>query len=172
MALHDNFELANQRAEKRQAAIPRAVSAHYDRKSGRVVISLSSKLEVSFSPDEAQGLGNAKPSATRENRDQPIRLRDSFSEDRRRPLPAGLVGGLSRLKKWMASRLGQVGGLSRSSGQESGFTDEWEGLAEDRKAVSIGSDGDPCDRAKGRPLESRRHNRALAKLSPQVSTGD
>ena len=56
-----DFERANHRGRGRRAAVPRAVSAHYDRKNGRVVISLSSKLDVSFSPRDAQGLENAKP---------------------------------------------------------------------------------------------------------------
>ncbi len=54
MALHDNFKLANQRARDLQAGIPRAVSAHYDRASGRVVVELSSKIAVSFRPVDAQ----------------------------------------------------------------------------------------------------------------------
>ena len=48
MASRDDFKLANQL----EARIPRAVSAHYDRKTGRIVIHLSSKLIVSFSPAE------------------------------------------------------------------------------------------------------------------------
>jgi len=42
-----------------QATIPRAVSARYDRRSGHVVVHLTSKLIVSFSPRDAQGLEDA-----------------------------------------------------------------------------------------------------------------
>ena len=66
MAIHDNFELANRRAKELQAAVPRAVAAHYDRASGRIVIHLSSNLDVSFSPHDAEGLENAKPSRLEE----------------------------------------------------------------------------------------------------------
>ena len=66
MVLRDSFELANRCAKDLQAAIPRAVSAHYDRTRGHVVIHLSSKLIVSFSPHDAQGLGNARPSQLEE----------------------------------------------------------------------------------------------------------
>ncbi len=62
MALHDNFELANQPARELQQAVPKAVSAHYDRKSGHIVINLASKLTLSFSPRDAQELENARPS--------------------------------------------------------------------------------------------------------------
>lgn len=62
MALDENFALANQRATNLQETVPRAVAACYDRKTGRVVIQLSSKLTISFSPHDAQGLERAKPS--------------------------------------------------------------------------------------------------------------
>jgi len=52
MALRDDFELANQRAKDLEGSVPRVVGAHYDRQAGRVVIQLSSKLIVSFSPDD------------------------------------------------------------------------------------------------------------------------
>jgi hypothetical protein len=54
MASRDDFERANRRAKDLQAAVPRAVSAHYDRKTGRIVIDLSSKLIVSVSPVSAE----------------------------------------------------------------------------------------------------------------------
>src|SRR5260370_39587572 len=66
MASHDDFEPANQRAKDLHARIPRAVSAHYDRKTGRIVIHLSSKLIVSFSPADAEGLEGAQPSQLKE----------------------------------------------------------------------------------------------------------
>src|ERR1017187_5735733 len=60
MALRDDFELANQRAKGLQRSVPRVVAAHYDRKTGRVVIQLSSKLIVSFSPGDVEGLEDVK----------------------------------------------------------------------------------------------------------------
>src|SRR6266496_854849 len=61
MATHDHFALANRRAKQLQAATPKAIAAHYDRASGRIVVRLRSRLDVSFSPHDAQGLKNAKP---------------------------------------------------------------------------------------------------------------
>jgi len=114
MALHDSFELANQRAKERQAAIPKAISARYDRKSRRVVIDLSSKLGLSFSPHDAQGLENAKPSQLEEIEISPSGFGIHFPKlDADLYLPALLEGFLGS-RKWMASRLGQVGGQSRS----------------------------------------------------------
>ena len=48
MASSDDFKQANRRAKDMEARIPRAVSASYDRKTGRIVVHLSSNLIVSF----------------------------------------------------------------------------------------------------------------------------
>ena len=48
MAVHDNFGLANRRAKELQASVPKAIAAHYDRENDRIVIRLSSRLDVSF----------------------------------------------------------------------------------------------------------------------------
>lgn len=114
MESRDNFELANQKARKLQASLPRAVSAHYDRRIGRVVIRLNTKLDVAFSPHDAEGLENATPS-----RLEPIEISPSGfglhlpKLDADIYLPALLEGFLGS-RKWMASRLGATGGRSRS----------------------------------------------------------
>ncbi|MGD0793042.1 MAG: DUF2442 domain-containing protein [Terriglobales bacterium] len=114
MALLDNFELANQRARDLQEAIPRAVSAHYDRKSGHIVIELSSRLILSFSPHDAQGLQNAKPSQLDEIEVTPSGFGIHFPKLDADLYVPGLMEGFLGSKKWMASRLGQLGGQSRS----------------------------------------------------------
>jgi hypothetical protein len=49
MALRDDFEFASERASRElEGSLPRAVAAHYDRKTGRIVVDLNSKLIVSF----------------------------------------------------------------------------------------------------------------------------
>lgn len=119
MAMYDSFELANRRAKDLQAAIPKAVAAHYDRRSGRVVIHLSSRLDVSFSPRDAQGLENAKPSQLDEIEISPSGLGIHFPKlDADLYLPSLLEGFLGS-KKWMASRLGQIGGKSKSAAKRS-----------------------------------------------------
>ncbi len=114
MALHDDFEVANQRAEELQEAIPKAVSAHYDRKSGHIVIELSSKLILSFSPRDAQGLENAKPSQLDEIEITPSGFGIHFPKLDADLYVPGLLEGFLGSKKWMASRLGQLGGQSKS----------------------------------------------------------
>src|SRR5260370_8910865 len=115
MELHDNFELANKHAKDQQAAIRRAVSARYDRKNGRIVIHLSSNVDLSFSPHDAQGLEKAKPSQLEEIEISPSGFGIHFPKlDADLYLPAILEGFLGS-KKWMASRLGQMGGRSKSA---------------------------------------------------------
>src|ERR1700719_5266247 len=106
--------MANRRGERLRGSAPHAVAAQYDRATGRVVIHLSSKLDVSFSPHDAQGQENAKPSQLEEIEISPSGFGIHFPKlDADLYLPAIFQGFLGS-RKWMASRLGQVGGKSRS----------------------------------------------------------
>ncbi|HVI80037.1 MAG TPA: DUF2442 domain-containing protein [Candidatus Acidoferrum sp.] len=114
MALPENSERANEQGESLKKAFPHAVSARFDRASGRVVIELSSKLAVSFSPQDAQGLEHARPSELDRIEVTPSGFGLHFPKlDADLYLPALLEGFLGS-KRWMAARLGQVGGKSRS----------------------------------------------------------
>src|ERR1700674_5446347 len=114
MGTSDHFEAANRRAKDLQSSVPRALAAHYDRTSGRIVMRLSSRLDVSFSPRDAQGLEHARPSQL-----DPIQISPSgfgiyFPKlDADLYLP-GLLEGFLGSKKWMGARLGQIGGQSQS----------------------------------------------------------
>lgn len=114
MALHENLELANQRARELQASIPQAVSARYDRKSGHIVIHLSSRLILSFSPRDAQGLEGAKPSELDEIDISPSGFGLHFPKLDADLYVPGLLEGFLGSRKWMASRLGWLGGQSTS----------------------------------------------------------
>ena len=114
MALRDVFELANQRAQDLEGSVPRVVDAHYDRKAGRVVIQLSSKLIVSFSPGDVEGLEGAGASQLSEIEISPSGFGLHFPAVDADIYVPGLLGGILGSKKWMASRLGQIGGQSRS----------------------------------------------------------
>jgi Protein of unknown function (DUF2442) len=108
------FKSANRRAKKLQETLPKAVSAHYDRKSGHIVIHLSSKLILSFSQLDAQGLENGKPSQLDEIEITPSGFGIHFPRLNADLYVPGLLEGFLGSKKWMASRLGQAGGQSRS----------------------------------------------------------
>ena len=118
MASRDDFEQANQRAKDLEARIPRAVSAHYDRKTGRIVIQLSSKLIVSFSPGDVEGLEDARPSQLNQIEISPSGFGIHFpAVDADLHIP-GLLEGFLGSETWMASRLGQIGGRSRSKAKK------------------------------------------------------
>ena len=100
MASHDDFEMANKRGKELQEALPRAVSAHYDRKSGQIVINLSSRLILSFSPRDIQGLEYAKPSQLSAIEISPSGFGIHFPKlDADLYLP-GLLEGFVGSKKW------------------------------------------------------------------------
>jgi len=136
MASHDDFEMANKRGKELQEALPRAVSAHHDRKSGQIVINLSSRLILSFSPRDIQGLEYAKPSQLSAIEISPSGFGIHFPKlDADLYLP-GLLEGFVGSKKWMAARLGQSGGQSRSRAKKTASRSNGRLGGRPKKAVS------------------------------------
>ena len=114
MVSRNSVELASKRGEQLRREFPHAVAARYDRASGKIVVELSSKLTLSFSPQDAQGLENATPAQLGEIELSPSGLGVHFPKlDADLYIP-GLLEGFMGSKKWMAARLGQAGGQSRS----------------------------------------------------------
>ena len=119
MELDKQIEQASWRAMELQASHPRAESARYDRGLKRVVIVLSSRLEVSFAPEDAEGLAGARPSQLEQIEISPSGFGIHFPKlDADLYLPALLEGFLGS-KRWMASRLGAEGGKQRSAAKAS-----------------------------------------------------
>lgn len=115
MERNKQIEMANQRGSKLQSESIRAASAHYDRRTGRVVIRLSTGIDISFSPRDAQGLEHATPSQLVKIEISPSGLGIHFPKiDADLYLPALLMGFWGS-RKWMAARLGALGGKSRSA---------------------------------------------------------
>lgn len=115
MAGYDKYELADRRGERVRASVPKAIAARYDRASGRIVIHLSSGIDVSFSPRDAQGLETAKPSQLDEIEISPSGLGIHFPKLNADLYLPGLLEGFLGSRRWMASRLGQAGGKSRTA---------------------------------------------------------
>jgi hypothetical protein len=114
----DDFDAAMERARKLREKFPRAVSAHYDRANDRVVVELSSKLAVSFRPGDAQGLEHAKAADLAEIELSPSGFGIHFPRlDADLYVPALLEGFLGS-RKWMAARMGEIGGQSRSKAKK------------------------------------------------------
>ncbi len=118
MGVLDEFERANQRAEKKRERFPAAVKAWYDRRIDRVRVRLSSGVELAFPPNIAQGLEKAKTSQLEAIEITPSGFGIHFPKlDADLYLPA-LVEGFFGSKRWMASRLGASGGKSRSAAKK------------------------------------------------------
>jgi len=114
MILRDDFKLANERAREMKGNVPRVVAAHYDRKTGRIVLELSSKVIVSFSPRDAEGLEDARPSQVNAIEISPSGFGIHFPELDADLYVPGILEGFLGSKRWMASRMGQIGGQSGS----------------------------------------------------------
>lgn len=114
MATNNDIRLANIRGKDLHAAIPHAINARYDRGTGRVVITLSSRVDLSFSPRDAQGLGHAKPSQLDAIEISPSGFGIHFPKlDADLYLPS-LLEGMLGSRRWMAAKLGRAGGRSTS----------------------------------------------------------
>jgi Protein of unknown function (DUF2442) len=123
------------------ARIPRAVSARYARKTGRIVVRLSSGLIVSFSPRDVEGLENVSPSQLSEIEISPSGFDLHFpamatDADADIYLP-GLLEGFLGSKTWMASRLGQIGGRSKSADKQAASRANGKLGGRPRKAASL-----------------------------------
>ena len=103
---------ATQRGKEMRATNPMAVAAYYNRKAKRVVVSLSTKIEVMFNPSDVQGLENAKPSQLEEIEVTPSGFGLYFPELDEGINVLNLLEGTIGSRKWMASRLGAQGGKS------------------------------------------------------------
>lgn len=111
----DEFEAANRRAEERKRKGPSATAARYDRRIGRVVIVLSTGLEIAFSPHDVQGLEGAKPDQLADIEISPSGQGFHFPHlDADLYLPA-LLDGFLGSRKWMATEMGKRGGRVSST---------------------------------------------------------
>ena len=114
MAKPDEFDEAVQRGAERQQDEPLAVSARYDRRRDRVIVSLDTGVELAFPPRLAEGLENATPSDLVQIEISPSGFGLHFPKlDADLYVPA-LLKGVFGSKSWIAAQLGREGGQSRS----------------------------------------------------------
>ncbi|TWB59485.1 DUF2442 domain-containing protein [Nitrospirillum viridazoti] len=111
------FEAAQARGEERLRA-PRAVSAHYDASRDRVIVLLTTGIEVGFPPGAVEGLAGAAAADLAEIEVEAFGLGLHFPRlDADLYVPA-LLEGLLGTKRWMgehspAAVLGASGGRKR-----------------------------------------------------------
>lgn len=135
MASRSEFEQASRRSESLQERLPRAVSARYDSKSRRIVIKLSSRLIVSFLPDDVEGLQNALPGQLSKIEISPSGFGIHFPALDADLYVPGLLEGFLGSKTWMAPRLGQVGGQASSKAKRAASRENGRLGGRPRKAV-------------------------------------
>jgi Protein of unknown function (DUF2442) len=109
-----SFETAVTRGQARRSG-PHATGAHYDAARDRIVIELSTGIELSFSPKQAQGLETARPDDLAEIQITPSGFGLHFPLlDADLYVPA-LLEGLLGSAKWMAGQMGRMGGAARTA---------------------------------------------------------
>lgn len=113
----DETEL--KRAEKamqaHRAAGAQAVAARYDRRVGRIVITLGSGLELAFPPRLAEGLEGASIEDLSEIEITPSGLGLHWPRLDADLYVPGLIEGVFGSKAWMARELGARGGRAQSA---------------------------------------------------------
>ena len=136
MAPPDEFDQAVARAELRRQQGPTAIAARYDRRIGRVVIRLSSGLEVAFAPHDAQGLENAKPAQLDEIEISPSGFGIHFPKlDADIYLPSLLEGFLGS-RQWMAAHR-RTAGSQPTSGAKPPAPRGTGRLSENRRKAAV-----------------------------------
>ena len=106
------FEAARQRGAERLRS-PLAVAVRYDAGRGRVVITLSTGVELGLLPRDVEGLAGASAADLRVVEVDALGLGIHFPQlDADLYVPALLEGVLGS-RSWMAARLGAAGGQAR-----------------------------------------------------------
>lgn len=106
------FETARERGEARLRG-PRAESAHYDAGRDRVIVRLTTGIELGFAPRDFEGLAGAAREDLVQIEVEALGLGIHFPRlDADLYVPALLEGVLGS-KAWMAARLGATGGRAR-----------------------------------------------------------
>jgi hypothetical protein len=108
----EQFEAAKKRGDQQRAEYS-AAQAHYERSTGRVVVSFPTGVQVSFEPQKAQSLERATPDQLEVIELSPSGLSLHFPEvDGDVYIPA-LLHNVLGSEDWM-SQLGKMGGAVRS----------------------------------------------------------
>lgn len=129
------FEAARQHGDERLRG-PRAVAARYDAGRGRVVVTLSTGIELGMLPRDAEGLAGASTADLRVIEVDAMGLGIHFPQlDADLYVPALLEGVLGS-QSWMAARLGAAGGRARSPAKTAAARENGRRGGRPRKAVA------------------------------------
>jgi len=133
----EEFEAAKAHGTVRMRG-PRAESAHYDAGRNRIVVRLTTGVEIAFAPQHAQGLENASVEDLKPIEVQEFGLGIHFPKlDADLYVPALLEGALGS-KSWMAARLGEGGGRKRTAAKAAASRENGKRGGRPRKAMTPG----------------------------------
>lgn len=99
-------------------AAPRAVAARYDRRTGRIVVTLDTGLELRIPPQIVQGLESARPANLAAIEISPTGLGLHFPKLDADVYIPGLLQGIFGSSGWMSKLMGQRGGKSTSAAKQ------------------------------------------------------
>ena len=109
---HELLDTEKRMATKRDKGF--AVSARYDRSAARIVVTMSTGLDIVFSPRLAEGLAEASADELADIEISPAGLGLHWPKlDADLYLPA-LLEGITGSRQWMAAELGASGGRVQS----------------------------------------------------------
>ncbi|MDR0779602.1 MAG: DUF2442 domain-containing protein [Pseudomonadales bacterium] len=113
-----------------------AVTARYDRRSSRIVVSLNTGVQIAFPPHLAQGLGDASADELANIEISPTGLGLHWPRlDADVYVPA-LLQGVFGTKNWMARQLGAAGGQARSASKANASRENGRKGGRPRKTVN------------------------------------
>jgi hypothetical protein len=109
----EEFEAAVARGKARMRA-PRAASAHYDAGRNRIVVRLTTGVEIGFAPRDAEGLQHASAEDLKSIEVEAFGLGIHFPRlDADLYVPA-LLKGMLGSKRWMTARIQAASGRARN----------------------------------------------------------
>ena len=130
-----DFETAKARGKARMRG-PRAESAHYDAGRNRVIVRLTTGVELGFAPRFVEGLQHASTEDLRVIEVEAFGLGIHFPRlDADLYVPALLEGVLGS-KRWMAAQLGAAGGRTRSAAKAAASRENGKRGGRPRKSAS------------------------------------
>jgi hypothetical protein len=131
------FEEARVRGEERMRG-PRAESAHYDGGRNRMIVRLTTGVEIGFAPRDVEGLQDASADDLKAVEVEAFGLGiDFLTIDADLYVPA-LLQGLLGSKNWMAAQLGAAGGRIRTAAKAKASRENGKRGGRPRNKVIVG----------------------------------
>jgi Protein of unknown function (DUF2442) len=134
----EEFARAKARGEARMRG-PRAESAHYDAGRNRVIVRLTTGVELGLAPRDVEGLQHASADDLKVIEVEAFGLGIRFPKlDADLYVPALLEGVLGS-KRWMAAQLGAAGGRTRSAAKATASRENGKRGGRPRRSASDGN---------------------------------